>query len=125
VRDVIGIHARDERALRCAHDEIGARRRPQVLLAEVQPNSIVTRGPFLEALGGPVRRRVIQDYELEIAVRLLEDTPDGRVEMRQRIMHRHYDAERPVARGRGHYRISARRFARDHGPTPRRKHERL
>ena len=68
----------------------------EVALAFEQANARIPVGPVEQALDRPLGRRVVEDDEFEVAM-AFEDAPHRAVEVRERVLHGHYDAEEGCA----------------------------
>jgi hypothetical protein len=93
-REVVGIHARDERAARCGHTLIQYRAQSAVRGMADEPNARIRTGELLEQPGAAIRRTVVDDQELEVLERLLLDAADRVFESRQAVVDAHQHRDR-------------------------------
>src|SRR5690242_17061178 len=94
--DVVGVHARNERGPRLCDDGVRTAGESELLFAFVKTYTTVARRPLSQSFARPIGRGIVEDYELEIIEGLREDAVDAGVKKRQRVIHRHNNADERV-----------------------------
>ena len=94
VRDVVRVHPRAHGGGRQPRNPVRAPRPSLPGQAPREADARVSCRPAFEDRRGVVRRRVVENDELEVPPRLADDAADGRVEVGAPIVHGHDHADR-------------------------------
>lgn len=94
VRDVVGVHAGDERCPAGAHGGIAAADETQTGTRPHDAQACITGGQRRQHLARAIRRRIVHDDELEVRGGLPEDAAHGGLEVGRCVADGHHDRQR-------------------------------
>ena len=94
MRDVVGIHPRNERGRRFGRDAVAADRQTQRSRALEDADAPVPPRPVPQHRARSIGRPVVEDEELEVLEGLVQDALDALVEIGEPVEHGHDDTDR-------------------------------